>query len=306
MHAFPPSLAAIARRQHGLFTVSQARQCGLSRRTTDTLITHGLLRRIDREVLQHVVVARTWQSELLRFVLVGGSGAVASHRSAAVLWGIEGFAAGTPEVTVPRGRRLRRTGARVHESTDLDRAGVVRRDGIPTTDLPRTILDLARRTNDKALALAVQWCRRERGLTWTQLAAVLRRHARRGRPGIRRLRRVIAAEAHRDEISDSTFEELVIALLLESGLPEPVLHHVLKLSGRDIEIDLVYPEHRIAIELDGGDHMKPSVFRADRRRQNAIVLDGWLILRFTWDDYCIRPDDIAREVQQALRSRAAA
>jgi very-short-patch-repair endonuclease len=231
-------------------------------------------------------------------------GTVASHRCAAALWGIEGFPQRTPEVSVPRGRRLRRNGAKVHESTDLDRTDVVVRNGIPTTDLARTILDLSRRTGDDALALAVQWCRRERGLTWAQLAGVLRRHARRGRPGIRRLRRVIARHAHRDEVSDSTFEELVIALLLEHGLPEPVLHHAVALRGRVIVIDLAYPDRKVAIELDGGHHMQPAIFRSDRPRQNAIVLDGWLILRFTWADFCTEPERIAREVRAALAQAA--
>jgi hypothetical protein len=39
---------------------------------------------------------------------------------------------------------------------------------------------------------------------------------------------VIAANAHRDEVTDSDFELLVVALLLEHGLPEPVVHHELR------------------------------------------------------------------------------
>ena len=49
-----------------------------------------------------------------------GPGALVSHRAAAALWGIEGFSK-APEVTIPRGRKYRRTGVRTHESTDLDR-----------------------------------------------------------------------------------------------------------------------------------------------------------------------------------------
>jgi hypothetical protein len=48
------------------------------------------------------------------------------------------------------------------------------------------------------------------------LVRTLRRHARRGRPGVRRLRRIIAANMHRGEITDTDVELLVIALLLES------------------------------------------------------------------------------------------
>lgn len=306
MHDFPARLAVISRRQHGLFTAAQSHACGLSRTTTVTLIRRGVLRRVERGVFHHVVVPRTWRTDHLRLLLAAGHGAAASHRSAAALWGIEGYSARTPELTVPRGQRFRRRGAIVHESTDLDRTDIVIRDGIPTTDLPRTLLDLARTESDESVALSVQWCRRNLGLTWPQVTAVLRRHARRGRPGIRRLRRVIAAHAHRSEISDSAFEDLTIALLVESGLPEPVLHHRVRLGDRLVVLDLAYPGLRIAIELDGLVHTEPGVFRADRRRQNAVILDGWLVLRFTWDDFCRHPDRIVGEIRAAVSLRSAA
>jgi hypothetical protein len=170
------------------------------------------------------------------------------------------------------------------------------------------LLDLARRTSDQALWRAIESARRQRLTTWTELIATLARHARRGRPGIRRLRRVIATHAHREEVTDSDFELLVLALLLEHGLPEPIVHHVLRAldGGHLAELDLAYPALRIAIELDGGVHMQPATFREDRRRQNAIVLDGWLILRFTWDDFRSRPDHIVREIRAAIATRAAA
>jgi very-short-patch-repair endonuclease len=306
MREFPASLGVVARRQHGLFTREQAYERGLTKGAIEALQSCRFIRRVERGVFQLVGAPRGPEAEVLRHVLTAGAPAAASHRSAAELWGIEGFKAPAPELTVPRGRRLRRKGAIVHESTDLDRTDIVVRSGVPTTDLPRTILDRARTTDDAALALAVQWCRRERRLTWAQLAAALRRHARPGRPGIRRLRRVIAAEAHRSEVSDSTLEDLMLALIQEDGLPEPTLHHRLHLDGRDYVVDLAYVALKIAIELDGGVHMQPATFREDRRRQNAIVLDGWLILRFTWDDFRSRPDHIVRAIRAAIATRAAA
>jgi hypothetical protein len=181
----------------------------------------------------------------------------------------------------------------VHESTDLDRAGSRTRHGITVTDPARTILDLARRTGDARLLEAIESARRQRLTSWAELAATLAKHARRGRPGIRRLRRVIARNVHREEVTDSTFELLVIALLLENGLPEPVLHHrILDDDGRLVaEVDLAYPHLKIAIELDGGVHRERDVFERDRPRQNGIVLGGWIVLRFTWKTLVERPEE---------------
>ncbi len=268
-----------------------------------TRVRRGVLTAVDVDVFRIAGAPLTWEARVLSPILAAGPGAVVSHWTAAALWGFEGFNRGTPEITIPRGRRYRRPDVCCHESTDLDRCGTRRRQGIPLTDPSRTLLDLARFVSDDRLLRAAESARRLRLSSWSEMIAALAKHARRGRPGIRRLRRVIAANAHRDEITDSDFELLVLALLREHGLPEPKLHHVLRgPDGRLVaEIDLAYPLLRIAIELDGGVHREPDVFERDRPRQNGIVLDGWIILRFTWKTFVERPQDIVDEVRAAIR-----
>ena len=65
-------------------------------------------------------------------------------------------------------------------------------------------------TSDRRLTLAIESARRLKLTSWSELIATLAKHARCGRPGIRRLRRAIAAGVHRDEITDSDFELLVL------------------------------------------------------------------------------------------------
>ena len=73
------------------------------------------------------------------------------------------------------------------------------------------------------------------------------------------------------------------------------------------EIDIAFPEDQIAIELDGWAwHSDVERFRRDRQRQNALVLAGWTILRFTWHDLTDRPKAVVAEIQSALRGRPAA
>jgi very-short-patch-repair endonuclease len=50
-------------------------------------------------------------------------------------------------------------------------------------------------------------------------------------------------------------------------------------------VDLALPELRIAIEYDGREvHERDDVFVKDRRRQNALVAAGWVVLRFSSAD----------------------
>lgn len=296
------TIAELAARQHAVFTGAQAVELGVPRSALDHRVAIGRLTRVGPDLLHIAGAPIRWEARVLGLTLSAGPDALASHRCAAALWGLEGFGRGTPELTVPRGTRFRRDAARVHESTDLERCTRRMREGIPVTDPARTLLDLARRLGDERLLRAIESARRLGLTTWPDLIATLTAHARRGRPGIQRLRRVLAANLHRDEVTDSDFELLVLALLLEHGLPEPVVHHVLRSSdGRHLaEVDLAYPRLRIAIELDGGVHRQREVFERDRPRQNAIVLQGWVVLRFTWDTFANRPLEIVQAVRSAI------
>lgn len=77
-------------------------------------------------------------------------------------------------------------------------------------------------------------------------------------------------------------------------------------GGRTFRIDLAYPELRIAIELDGRVHNEGIRFHTDRIRQNLLALDGWLVLRFTWDMARRHPADVAARVRDAITLRRAA
>jgi very-short-patch-repair endonuclease len=67
------------------------------------------------------------------------------------------------------------------------------------------------------------------------------------------------------------------------------------------ELDFAFPGERLAIEVDGWAwHSDVERFRHDRRRQNALVLAGWTVLRFTWHDLTQRPETVVFQVRTAL------
>jgi very-short-patch-repair endonuclease len=58
----------------------------------------------------------------------------------------------------------------------------------------------------------------------------------------------------------------------------------------------------IAIELDGIEtHGTSTALRSDDLRQNEIVLRGWRVLRFTWEEVTKHPDRVAATIRSALR-----
>jgi hypothetical protein len=296
-------LARIAVHQRSLVTLRDVEDVGGNRQRVQGRIEAGHLERLERGVYGISGVAPSPDRTLLATMLAARGPVAISHLAAGRRYEIPGYRSAPAELTVERGVRLRRAGLRIHESTDLDRCRIIDVDGLPTTDPARTLLDLGRYVGLQRLRRNIEHCRRVGLVDWDDLIGTLVRHARRGRPGIRKLREAIASDIDRATITDSDLELLVLALLREHGLPEPVLHHEVWDGDRFVaEVDLAYPERRIAMECEGDVHLDPDVRERDLARQNDLVLVGWTVLRFTPARYWQRPAGIVEEVRTAHRT----
>ncbi|MDJ0359049.1 DUF559 domain-containing protein [Rhodococcus sp. H29-C3] len=68
--------------------------------------------------------------------------------------------------------------------------------------------------------------------------------------------------------------------------------------------DFVDELAQVVVELDGREfHSAPEVFSKDRRRQNDLVLGGWLVLRFSAFDVMANPEKTARQIAGVVRRR---
>jgi hypothetical protein len=292
---------ALAATQHGLITAAQCRSLDLSRGAVHRLIARGAWSPDGPGVYRIVGGPRTWLGRAMAAVLAAEPDALLSHRSAAHVWGLEGFAApGRIEVTVPRHSRPRaRPGVTIHESNAFHLADPMRRLGVPVTGPARTIIDLAAVVDGPTVLRAVDEVRRLGRASWPELWEALVLHTVRGRPGIGTARAMLDKRYGRT-VPHAEFARLFLALLERSGLPEPVSEHPVTLQGRRCRLDAAYPTERIDIELDGGRHRSEEAFENDRVRDNRIRLAGWTVLRYTWDRFTSRPDEIVDEVRLAL------
>src|SRR5688572_9557937 len=92
-------ITAIAARQRGLVTFQQVRATGCPIRTLRRTTNGGLLVPVRREVFELPGLPPDPKRPLLAACLAGGPGVVASHLSAAWLWGYDRIAPGALEVT---------------------------------------------------------------------------------------------------------------------------------------------------------------------------------------------------------------
>ncbi len=68
--------------------------------------------------------------------------------------------------------------------------------------------------------------------------------------------------------------------------------------------DLVDFRARVIVEIDGREfHSTGAVFTSDRRRQNALVLDGWLVLRYSVATVMSDLDAVVEEIVSVVKRR---
>ena len=228
---------------------------------------------------------------------VGGCVAVASHRTAARVLGIEVPAGGPDEVTIPRGeRRPHRADLRFHTSV-LAPDDVLDLDGLRVTTTARTLVDLARTEEGYRAVWAMERALVRKRVTQEELDDAIRRC--RGTPGVLRARRLVAAAR---PLSGSPLETAGRLALVDDGLEEPeVQMPVTRADGKQAYVDLAYRRQRKGLEFDGrSEHgMEMAVFE-DRDRENQIVLRDLTIYRFTWFDVFRRRQQYLRTVRGAI------
>jgi len=268
--------------------------------TFDGWITAGDLRRVQPGVARFAGVRQTWEGDVLAAVLSAGPGAAASHRAAAVVWGLLDEA--PVEIVVPYERKPRLIGGVIVHRT-RDPIAIRRRDGIPVTTPMRALLDLGAMAPAWVVELALDRAEAAKLVTVAAVEWELARLARPGRRGAGPLRKVLNRRALLETPPDGVLEPRFARLCKLAALPRPVFQH----RVGQYEIDFAYPQLMIAIEVDGyGPHSSPKAFQSDRDRQNVLVGLGWTVLRFTWADIVKRPEHVAKLVAAAIVNAQAA
>lgn len=78
------------------------------------------------------------------------------------------------------------------------------------------------------------------------------------------------------------------------------------IEGDHYFLDVAFPRLRIVVEIDGRLHeTDEDLFESDRWRQNALVIDGWIVLRFTWRMLTEHPAMVLTRIRQVLAIRGA-
>jgi very-short-patch-repair endonuclease len=306
-------IAALARRQHGVFSRTQLVALGLGEDAIDARLGNGRLRRLHRGVYTtghgHLPNEGWW----LAAVMTVGEDAVLSHRSAAQLWGVARLSGGgfgwgrgglSPiDVLAPNSTRspaaIRRRFCRLEPDEKATRRG------IPVTTLARTLFDLAAEMSPDPFEATLRQAEYLHRFRLEELERLMALHpGRRGARTIKAcLRRLGYAPTGR---SRSKLEDRFATVLAGADLPRAELNVLLDIDGDVVEADCLWRKQRVIVELDGRDaHETRAAFESDRERDRRLQAAGWRVIRVTWrqlDDPAAVLADLCRLLGQAKLS----
>lgn len=285
-------MSELATAQHGVVSRRQLIGLGLSPSAVDGWVKEKRLCPVQRSVYAVGHEAFGPLTRVMAAVLALGDGAVASHRTAAMLWSLLPDARTTIDVTVPT-RRRGRAGVAVHTSC-LAATDLTTIDGVPVTSPARTLLDIAETVSARQLERAIEESERAGLFDLAALEDVMDRGI--GRRGLGRLRAALA-HLHPTGLSRSELERRFMELVKQAGLPLPSQN--VNLHG--YEVDAVWKDQRIVVELDGYEyHRTRTAFERDRQRDARLQAAGWRVLRFSWRQVVMAPETVVTALRRTL------
>jgi hypothetical protein len=283
-------LARLAHRSHGVVTRAQLTAAHISLDEIRHRLGTGALIREYPGVYRVGHRAPTLEARYLAAVLACGEHALLSGTAAGHLLGLLRGPAPAPEVTAPTQREVR--GLQTRRCRSLTTGDGMRWRGVPVTSVARTLVDLAAKLDEDAVARACHEAGVKHRTTPGQVELVLARRPR--SPGAGRLRQILRGDTR---VALSRLEARFLELLRAAGLPLPETNRIA--GGR--RVDCRWPERRLTVEVDGyRDHSSRHAWERDRRREREAYARGDRFRRFTFGDVFEHPEPLLAELRALL------
>jgi hypothetical protein len=291
-------------RQHGLVSRSDALAAGLTQRQIRYRVASGLWIQVSPGVYRHPAHPVTPEQRILAAVLGAGRAAVASHQSAACLWGLLEWneTAQRPAVSVARPAHPRAYGFDLHRVAELDWRRVRTWKGVDCTDPLWTLGDLGGVVDGALVDRAIDRGLAKRLITVAGLEAEVARRSRPGQRGIGVLRGRLQLRGFVGAPRPSVLESRTLAFLARYGIP---VHGCEVVVGPEneyrIDFSLVPP---VMLEMDGYVwHFSPEHTARDDRRRNALRVSGIELYVSNWLGLRRDGPGLARTLLQAVSPR---
>lgn len=102
-------------------------------------------------------------------------------------------------------------------------------------------------------------------------------------------------------VTRNDLEERFVALIEAHSLPKPRLNADIAIRGRFFEVDCLWLDERLVVELDGrAVHGTNKAFEHDRERDRILLAEGWRVTRVTWRQLRDDASGVAADLRRLL------
>lgn len=294
MSDLPRPLIAAARAQHGLLSIDQMHEHGVSGRRRKRMLDDGVIVPLQRGVYRLASQSETFEQRCLA-ALLAAPDAVISGTTAGRLWGFRKCF--TDDVHVLAGRAIELPGVIAHRTDFLRPSDVANLGPIRVLRPARLICDLGAFVSDADLESVIEQVLDRRLAAMPFIRAVARSFGAPGRTGCRRVARVLDGRADWLRPADSDLELRVDRELRRRGIVM-VRQFAVELDGGSVvHLDLADPELRFGIEVDHVSwHGSRLDVERDKARDRALTRVGWTVVRVTDTDISTRFEHVITEL----------
>jgi very-short-patch-repair endonuclease len=269
-------IASLAAKQAGRVARRQLLAGGISGRSIDRRIQSARLRTTLPGVYA-VGPVSSRLSPLWEAHLFAGPDSVLSHRAAAVLWRIGNFR--TLDAILPA--RRRGTEGLVCHRASIPAGERMTKHGLPVTTPARTLLDLCAIFPEPRMKPIFREAEVLGIVDQASIATLLAAHRRaKGAPLLRCLAGIEDARARRGRVR-SPIEIDFRNFVERHPLPPIELNVRVAVGDRFYEVDAVWREQRVIVELDARSTHGGAAFDEDRSRDRHLTARGWRVIRVT-------------------------
>ncbi|MFJ6281207.1 type IV toxin-antitoxin system AbiEi family antitoxin domain-containing protein [Arthrobacter subterraneus] len=279
----------------GLWLTAELMDRGLTKRNIQALVKSGRLVRLRRGCYMAAAAWKKLSPDDRAFRLIhahrhatvatGSGSGTYSHTSAArahqlYLWEVDSLIHLTQPSNISSTSHA--PDVRNHQAR-LEPDDVVLVGNLPVTSLERTVVDCARILPFRqGLVIAEHALQKgaSEDLMWRSIEQLI------GHKGVARARKVMA---HASSLSESPGETLTWYFLHKMRLPMPVQQLRVPTRNGAHRLDFAWKDIKLALEFDGRtkyfDYAPTSeVLFQERRREKALMEEGWTFIRIEWKD----------------------
>jgi very-short-patch-repair endonuclease len=103
-------------------------------------------------------------------------------------------------------------------------------------------------------------------------------------------------------VTRSELEKRFREFLINARLPLPETNASVQVDGVWYEVDCLWRQQHLVVELDGRDvHDTNQAFEADRARDRILQAAGYRVIRITWRQLHESPAAVAADLRALLR-----